>query len=48
MKRPKKWQGRCGCGALGIKHGGLITCEPCLTKDNRSGYGCCKTRGPKR
>ncbi len=42
---PKRWHGRCGCGELGDKVGGIVSCEECLARDERGGYGMMRVAG---
>lgn len=47
MARTNKFYGKCGCGRLGYKHGGMVSCPDCIKKDERAGVGLCKTVGFK-
>lgn len=38
-KRTSRWAGKCDCGQLGNKVGGIISCVPCLIRDARGGFG---------
>lgn len=44
-RQPKAFAGKCGCGKLGRKSSGIITCDECVRRDERGGHGIVTTSG---
>ncbi len=47
-KSTKRWHGKCDCGQLGDKVGGIVSCVECLERDERGGYGMKRTAGVRQ